>query len=177
MPFVGGGLIRALDCFLRKVGFMKAFVALALCLFSLTFVPQEKTKLEIGAKLSRKYIPKKVTEQIATHPSQFRPFIKRTIDGVEYIIAYDEKNREIKYIHTTDKNFRTASGLRVGSEIPLKREQLVVYPSWEIRAPKTSDGWYPVVGVDLPIGYDLVGAFKDDETKMVTIIGFSKGGN
>jgi hypothetical protein len=156
---------------------MKTFVALALCLFSFAFAPQEKIKLEVGAKLNRKYIPKKVTEQIATNPSQFCPFIKRTIDGVEYIIAYDEKNREIRYIHTTDNNFRTASGLRVGSEIPLKREQLVIYPSWEIRAPVTSDGWYPVVGDDLPIGYDLVAAFKDSETKMVTIIGFSKGGN
>ncbi len=49
---------------------MKALVALTLCLFSLAFVPQEKIKLEIGAKLSRKYIPKKVTEQIAIHTSQ-----------------------------------------------------------------------------------------------------------
>jgi hypothetical protein len=156
---------------------MKAFVALTLCLFSFAFVPQAKIKLEIGAKLNRKYIPKRVTEQIATHPSQLRPFIKRTVDGVEYIIAYDEKNREIRYIHTTDKSFRTVSGLQVGSETPLKREQLKVYPSWEIRAPRAADGWYPVVGVDLPIGYDLVGAFKDGETKMVTITGFSKGGN
>jgi len=156
---------------------MKAFVVLSLCLFSFAFVPQGKIKLEVGVKLNRKYIPKKATEQIATHPSQFRPFIKRTVDGVEYIIAYDEKNREIRYIHTTDKKFRTASGLRVGSEIPLKREQLEVYPSWEIRAPITSDGWCPVVGVDLPIGYNLVGAFKVGETKMVTITGFSKGSN
>lgn len=156
---------------------MKAFVVLALCLFSFASVPQGKIKLEVGAKLNRKYIPKKVTEYTATHPSQMRPFIKRTVDGVEYIIAYDEKSREIKYIHTTDKNFRTEGGLRVGSEIPLKREQLVVFPSWEIRAPITSGGWYPVVGDDLPIGYDVVGALKDGETKMVTIIGFSKGGN
>lgn len=156
---------------------MKAFVAVTLCLFSLAFVPQEKIKLEVGAKLNRKYIPKKVTDRIFTHPSQLRPFIERTIDGVKYIIAYDEKNREIRYIHTTDKNFRTASGLQVGSEIPLKRDQLQIYPGWEIRAPITSDGWFPVVGFDLPTGYDLVNAFKDAETKMVTIVGFSKGGN
>ena len=62
---------------------MKAFVALTLCLFIFAFMPQAKIKLEIGAKLNRKYIPKKVTEQIATHHSQFRRFIKRMVDGVK----------------------------------------------------------------------------------------------
>ena len=156
---------------------MRALAVLTLCLFGFAFVPQDNIKLEVGAKLNRKYLPKKVTEQIATHPSQLRPFIRRKIAGAEYLIAYDEKSREIRYIHTTDKNFRTAVGLKVGSEIPVRREQLTAYPSWEVRAPITSDGWYPVVGDDLPIGYDLVGSFKDGETKMVTIVGFSKGGN
>jgi hypothetical protein len=65
----------------------------------------------------------------------------------------------------------------VSSKIPLRREQLQDYPGWEIRAPITSDGWYPIVGNDLPTGLDFVRSFKDREVKMVTIIGFSKGGN
>jgi hypothetical protein len=156
---------------------MRALAVLTLCLFGFAFVPRDKIKLDVGAKLNRKYLPKKVNEQIATHPNQLRSFIRRKIAGVQYLIAYDEKSREIRYIHTTDKNFHTAGGLKVGSEIPLRQEQLTVHPSWEIRAPISSDGWYPVVGDNLPIGYDLVGSFKNGETKMVTIVGFSKGGN
>jgi hypothetical protein len=157
---------------------METFVALTLCLFALLMPPQATVKLEIGAKLNRRLLPERVKELTATHPSQLRPFIRQTISGVEFLIAYDVKTRKIKYIHTTDKNFRTADGLGVFSEIPLKREQLKVYPGWEIRAPITSDGWYPVAGVDLPhLGIDLAGSFKGDETRMVTIVGFSKGGN
>jgi hypothetical protein len=155
---------------------MKTLFALTICLFGLTAPLQAQIKLEIGAKLDRKYIPKEVSF-IATHPSQFRPFIKRKIDRVEYLIAYDEKTRRIKHIHTTDKDFHTADGLHMLSEIPLRQDQLLVYPSWEIRAPLTSDGWFPIVGGDLPMGFDLVGSFKGDETKMLTIVGFSKGGN
>nr|ART40730.1 L323 [uncultured bacterium] len=67
-------------------------------------------------------------------------------------------------------------GLRVLGKIPLKREQLQIISGWEIRAPATPDDWYPVVGYDLPIGFDLLGSFKDVEPKMVSIVGFSKGG-
>lgn len=113
-----------------------------------------------------------------THPGQTRPFIDPSIDGIKYIIAFDEKTREIKYIYTNDKNFRTANGLRVSSEIPLTRAQIEIIPYWEIRAPVTPDGWYPVVGHDLPmLGFDLDASFKGNETRMVSITGFSKGGN
>lgn len=103
---------------------MRISCASVLCLVVLLVAPQTAIKLEIGTKLNRKYIPKKATKLIATHPSQLRPFIERTIDGVKYVIAYDEKTREIKYIHTTDKKFRTVDGLRVLGELSLKREQL-----------------------------------------------------
>lgn len=156
---------------------MKICIALSLCLFSFVIPPQTGIKLEIGAKLSRKLLPKVVTEELMTHSGQTRPYIKRTIKDVEYLIAYDEKTREITYIHTSDKNFRTADGLRVMSEIPVKRDQLQAFPGWAIWAPMTSDGWYPVLEADVSTIPDFIGGFKDDETKMVTIAGFAKGGN
>ena len=108
---------------------MRALVILTQCLFSFAFVPQDDIKLEVGAKLNRKYLPKKVNVYIATHPSNFRPYIRRKIAGVEYLIAYDEKSRRITYIHTSDTKFHTAGGLKVGSQISLTRDQLIVYPS------------------------------------------------
>ncbi|HEY5839614.1 MAG TPA: hypothetical protein VIT19_11305 [Pyrinomonadaceae bacterium] len=157
---------------------MKTFALSTLLLAGLLAPPQRAIKLEIGAKLDRQYIPKKIAEEIVTSSAQTRPFIKQSVGGVEYIIAFDAKTREIKYLHTTDENFRSKNGLRVGSEIALTRQQLIVIPSWEIRAPITSDGWYPVVGWDIvPLDFDLVGSFKGNETRMVSIDGFSKGGN
>ena len=157
---------------------MKLFVSLVLLLIGFSFPPQPDIKLEIGAKLDPKYIPKKITQEIMTHPGQMRPFIERSVNRVKYTIAFDAKTREIKYINTDDPKFRTSNGLRVESEIALRREQLDVYPGWEIRAPATSDGWYPVVGVDLPLmGYEMLQNFKEGETKMLTISSFSKGDN
>jgi len=157
---------------------MKPLVILTLSLFALLLQPQPSVKLEIGAKLERKDLPKKITEEMMTHPAQTRPFIRRSIRGVEYKIAFDRKTREIKYIYTNDLKFRTKDGLRVLGEIPLTREQLDVIPYWEIRAPMTPDGWYPVVGDDSKLfGFDLTASFKGNEIRSVTILGFSKGGN
>jgi hypothetical protein len=156
---------------------MKVTASVMALLLVSGFAPQASFKLEVGAKLDRKYVPKKLTKQIMTHPGQMRPFIERSVEGVKYVIAFDSESREIKYINTRDPNFRTSDGLRVGSEMPVKRQQLDVYPGWEIRAPVTSDGWYPVVGTDLSIGFDLLGSFKESETKFVRIDSFSKGDN
>src|SRR5258706_16470688 len=110
----------------------------SLALFALLFVvvavpPRADIKLQVGAKLDRKYIPKKITDAILTHPGQTRPFIERSILGIKYLIAFDSATREIKYINTADSNFRTTNGLRVDAKIPLRRDQLQVIPYWEIR--------------------------------------------
>ena len=157
---------------------MKSLALFTVLLVGFAVPPQADIKLQVGAKLGRKYIPKKITQVILTHPAQTRPFIERSIGGIKYIIAFDSKTREIKYIETTDPNFRTANGLRVLGEIPLTRDQLQVIPYWEIRAPITPDGWYPVLAYDSQMfGFDLVGSFKGNETRALTIFGFSKGGN
>jgi len=157
---------------------MKMLASFAITLLLLAPSLQSDIKLEVGAKLPRKYVPRKITQQIATHPSQFRPYIHKTIADVDYLIAFDEKTREIHYIHTDDKDFRTVNGLRVGSAITFTREQLDIIPSWEIRAPATPDGWYPVVGMDLPmLGGDFVEKLKDGEPATMQIGSFSKGEN
>jgi len=157
---------------------MNLLISLALVLSLSAPVSQSDVKLEIGAKLNRKFIPRKISQMIATHPNQLRPFIKQTIDGVTYVIAFDEKTREIKYIHTDDKNFRTANGLRVGADLSVAKNELVSYLGWEIRAPVTPDGWYPVVGYDMPKVGGMSGVgLRDSDTATLTVVGFSKGGN
>ena len=162
---------------------MKVLFLTLVCLFAFNFVvlAQSNFKLEIGAELPRKYADKS-KGQMATHPSQFRPFIIKTVAKVRYTIAFEEKSRRIRFIHTVDKNFRTANGLRVGSKITVSKNELSVYPSWYIFAPETSDEWLPIVGSDLPIVLndkieDSLSNLKDGETKTVTVLGFIKGGN
>ncbi|MEW6730007.1 MAG: hypothetical protein AB1489_01600 [Acidobacteriota bacterium] len=157
---------------------MKLLIGLAFILSLLAPVSQSNPKLEIGVKLNRKDVPQKITETILTHPGQIRPFIKRTIDGVEYIIAFDHRTHKVKYIYTNDKKFRTNNGLQIGSQISVAKNQLISYPGWETRAPVTPDGWYPVVGYDLPrSGAMLKNNFSNSDTVSLTVIGFSKGGN
>lgn len=145
--------------------------------FNLSVVAQSDIKLEIGAKLPRKYISSE-PRTIAFNTNDSSPYTDVTINDVDYTIAYREKTRKIVYIHTTDKDFHTVNGLQVGLEIAVSYKQLDICPSWEIRAPATQDGWFPVVGIDLPhFGGDYVARFKDDEVFSVSIGGFSKGGN
>jgi hypothetical protein len=146
---------------------------------------QSSIKLEIGAKLKKRDFPKTSRKLYMTHPAQMRPYIEKNIDGVDYIIAYDEKSRVIKYITTNDEDFRTANGLRVGSYIEVSKEEVIAYPGWEIRAPQTSDGWYPIIGFVDEITISIDG--RDDKVNVegleanvkvkAEVIRFSKGGN
>lgn len=156
-------------------------LAVSLISFLLWFAPvqEREIKLEIGARLPIKYT-KKSNRMIFTHTNQMRPFIKREIKGVEYVIAFDEKNREIHYINTQDKDFVTSNGLRIGSVIDVKKEDFYIIPQIEIRAPKTPDGWEPVVGNDsesIEMKPNFVDKLRANEVVKVEIKGFSKGGN
>src|SRR5215471_9538785 len=150
--------------------------------FSLAATAPQKPeiKLEIGSVLSKTLIPKKQNNEWVTHPAQTRPYIERQIDGVKYVIAYKKESRRIVYIFTSDEHFKTNDGLNVGLQIDLTSEQISRYPGWEIRGPKTADGWYPVIGWD--IGLDLMNpvskeSFEPGKTVRMRIEGFSKGGN
>ena len=162
---------------------MKVLFLSLICLvvFANVAVAQSEIKLKIGAKLPREYV-KESQGQMATHPNQFRPFIRKTIADVNYIIAFDEENRKIRWIYTMDEDFCTAKGLCVGSKIKVTRDQLKIYPTWYIYAPITSDGWLPVVGSSLLDGFDensenSLSNLKNGEIRTVEISGFQKGGN
>jgi len=105
-------------------------------------------KLQLGWILPSKCIHSrnKVADKIKTGADKAAPFIDDWIDEVEYTIAYEEKTREITYINTSDSSFRTENGLKVGSCLRLKRDQIIVNSNWEIYGPITKDGWYPVIG-------------------------------
>ena len=156
----------------RLTLFLLCFIAFALQVFA-----QSDIKLEIGAKLPRKYISGKERLTL-TAAAQTRPFIEKTIGNVDYIIAFDEKTRKIKYIHTMDEDFRTSSRLKVDDEITFTREELEIFPYWEIRAPATPDGWFPVIASDMPMaGGDFIAKLKKGEKATMTVNGFSKGSN
>lgn len=139
-----------------------------------TAVAQCKLQLKIGAKISAKCLPNKdeALDRVATAPSQSRPFIKLKIAGVQYTVAFDEETRRIKYIHTSDRTFRTVNGLQAGSQIKVTQEQLTDgFGGWYTFAGQTPDGW------DVIVGTDLLNDWKKGEVRTLTIGGFKKGGN
>lgn len=162
------------------------FFVLIIFLFSSATLAQTEIKLQIGTKLSRKFIPRE-SEETKTeievqriNVNDFSPFVQRTINGVNYIIAYNEKTRKIEYTYTSDKNFVTENGLRVGTEFLATADQLTGCPSWHTYASETSDGWFPIV---LPVEADSSGfrwshslreKIRAGEAAQVEIIGFFK---
>jgi len=153
---------------------MKVLCSIVVCViaFASIGVAQSDIKLKVGAKLPRKYVLES-EGQMATHPSQFRPFIKKTIARVKYTIAFDQENRKILYIHTLDKAFRTANGLHVGSKIKVTRKQIRSFGGWYTFAGSTPDGWQ-IISAESEAS---LGGWKESERKTITIGGFSKGGN
>jgi hypothetical protein len=151
-----------------------------MALMPITFA-QANIKLKIGTKLPRKYLPKEDEQgkQIATHPSQFRPFIEKTVGQIKYLIAYDDKTYKIKYLETRDKRFKTGNGLQVGSKIEVTRDTLTIYGGWYIFAAPTPDGWRPIVGPELPMNENekSLREMAVGEKRTVTIWAFTKGGN
>ena len=145
---------------------------------------------EIGSRLPASMVPKNNRELFMTAPSQLRPCIRKTIDQVKYVIAYDEKTREVKYLYTDDQHFKSSRGRRVGDFIEVTGDKVLIFPGWEIRtSEEEKNGWQPLVGFDSkmtilkdgketelksePPPYSL----PADETFKIKIIGFVKGGN
>ncbi len=148
---------------------------------------QSDIKLDIGNKIEKKLLSDSTNNFILTNQSQFRPYIRINKESVEYTIAYDKDSFEIRYIHTIDKNFRTSKGLTINSKISLKKDEIIIYPCWEIRSTISDNGWYPVIGFDAPniiskkdtlIMNPLTNnSFIASDYGTFKIIGFSKGGN
>ena len=127
---------------------MKICILMTLILFAFDPSQTNEIKLEIGSVLPTTYVPQKNRNLYMTHSSQFRPYIERKVGGIKYIIAYEEETREIKYISTYDKRFKTSGGLMVGEYIDVQGDQVSSYPGWEIRGPDGEDGWRPLLGFD-----------------------------
>jgi hypothetical protein len=164
---------------------MKILFLFLVCFVALTPVAsaQSDINLQINAKLPQRYVPRRIKEAMVTGPNHTpaRPFIRRTVGGIEYYIAFQEKTRKIKYIQTHDKNFQTENGLRAGSEIIVTKDQLTIGPWWwYILAPATPDGWLPVL--DQLAGDEgnlrqLLGKLKEGEKATIKIVSFIKSGD
>jgi hypothetical protein len=159
---------------------MKSAVILTVFLLVSSHSRAQSIRLERGFVLTRKEIrqsgprqskgkPRPLTGLIATSPSQFDPYIRRKIDGIEYLIAYDSKTRKITFIHTIDKNFRTKDGLKLGDCVQYKEDQVHKIRGWYVYGPESDDGWRPVLGVDF-----LETERANGKPSCWTISGFSK---
>jgi hypothetical protein len=137
---------------------------------------------EIGMKLADKRIPESAHHNLCiTHSAQMDPCFEKVIRGVRYTIAFDARHR-VTYISTRDPAFRTEDGHRVGEVIEVQDDALEVILGWQIHAPKTRDGWRPIVGFDLGSGpsgrpeFDIRGYQpKLGGHGKAKILGFSKG--
>jgi hypothetical protein len=161
-------------------------------LFAVLFLAQAQSavelRLEIGTMVPKSLIRinPKPHELIMTAPAQMDRLLEYRAAGVKYILGYDEQSRKISYIYTDDRNFRTSSGLHVGSSIQITREQVRAFPGWLAFGPKTEDGWSPEIGfdsrlelVDIPTNYERLGTKFDDafaraQSISVIVHGFAK---
>ncbi len=160
---------------------MSGFARVAIMLLSTSSLAVSEQPPVIGAKFKKAWRSGDVATVCMTHPAQADPCVERVFDGLIYQVAYNAQTGRVSYLHTHDQNFRTSDGLRVGDPIPVSEETMGVLPGWEIRVLATHDGWWPVVGYDLPqikltdeTTLDL--AHKDERASgMAVIVGFSKG--
>ena len=168
---------------------MKLAIFFAIILLTFGVLQKPERPPEIGSKLSAIEVPKKNVRHFMTHSAQLRPYIKKQINDVEYLIAYDKKTLEVRYLYTDDADFKNAKGLKVGDYIEVKGREVVAYPGWEVRGPEDDNGWHPLIGYDSeltvlrgkidtklklpPSQYHL----PDGETENVRIMAFVKGGN
>lgn len=137
---------------------------------------QSDIKLELGAKLPRRYIDDDV-KYLVTAGAQTRPFVEITVSGVRYMIAFEEKSRRIKYIYTTDANFRSANGFKIGDEITVLYKDLNILGYFQIRAPADRKGWQPVIGFAEAFERHYLEDLEKAGRVTRTIGGFAKGSN
>jgi hypothetical protein len=158
---------------------MKIAICLSIFIFAngaITVSAQNDIKLEVNAKLPAKY-GKKSNRYIATAASQMFPFVEISIKKVNYLIAFDEHTRKIKYIYTSDKDFIDADGRKVGSEITLPWDKIDVLGYFQLRGPEDQNGWQPVVGYSEAFEGDFLERVKKAGQLTATIGGFAKGYN
>lgn len=121
----------------RFTGF--AFLLLPIAMFG---------QLDLGDRLTSVQLLKNSNLVCAATPSQTYPCaLDLTVSGVTFSsVGYDSKTKRVKYLVTSDAQFRTKEGLRVGDWIEVSEDQVTSYPGWRIYGPKTKDGWHIVLG-------------------------------
>ena len=136
----------------------------------------------VGAKFKKKWGAGKEATLCLTEPAQLDPCVEQGFDGIHYQVAYRERTHRVSYLFTSDERFRTADNLKVGDSVPVSQATVRGMPGWQIRAPVTRDGWWPIVGYDLPqiklndgTVLDLGHKEKLTSGGMAVILGFSKG--
>lgn len=148
----------------------------AIFIFNATFArAQSGVKLEVGAKVPRKYVGDG-SSLLATSASQLRPYIKKTIHKVDYLIAYEKGTRKISYIFTDD-DFRNSEGMRVGNEITVLWKQIEILGYFQLRGPAGKDGWQPVIGGFTAFEGDYLEKAETVGKITTRIEGFVKGYN
>jgi len=154
-------------------------VAFVLLLTSIVALSEQPPA--IGARFKKKWAAGKEAVLCLTEPAQLDLCVAQRFDGIDYQIAYREQTHRVSYLYTTDKNFRTADSLKVGDSVPVSQETVVGLPGWQIRAPVTRDGWWPIVGFDLPQVKLNDGTVLDITHKekpaggMAVVLGFARG--
>ena len=145
-------------------------------------------QLDLGDRLISTQIPKHGTTDCAATPSQTYPCVLGLeAGGVKFnAVGYDSKTKRVKYLMTSNAQFRTKEGLRVGDWIDVSEDQIVSISGWKIYGPKTKDGWHIVLGsallgetVQFQDGTVIVpSAPRSDPPRLgkVQIRGFEKGG-
>jgi hypothetical protein len=109
-------------------------------------------QLDLGDRLTSARIPKDSTFLVcAATPSQSYPCVQDLkVRGVKFsTVGYDSETKRVKYLVTSDAQFRTKEGLRVGDWIVVSEDQVISYSGWKIYGPKTKDGWHIVLGFAL----------------------------
>lgn len=161
---------------------MNRSVLAILALFVTSTTALSKGPPAIGSPFKKTWDVGQQRTLCMTHSAQLDPCVELQVEGIKYQIAYREQTHRVSYLRTSDQKFRTVDGLKVGDSIPVSSKALRAFPGWEIHAPRTPDGWSPIIGYDglritLEDGSVLDLTVHKENTAPVraVIIGFSKG--
>ena len=132
--------------------------------------------MEINSELPKKYA-KATNNLIATAAAQLFPFVELTIKNVTYQVAFDAHNRRIKSIFTSDEDFVDSNGMKVGHEITVKYEDILVYDHFQLRLKPAKNGWQAVLGGGFAVDRALIDRIKEDGRFTTKIESFAKGYN
>lgn len=122
---------------------------LALIFLAASILPLDcKITLEPRNELPRPCLSLKAVygSRIVIGKAVSAPFIVYEDRGVAYEVAYDEMDRRIRYIRTTDTSFQSSDGFSIGDEMELDVRKIRIEMGWEVYGPLTKDGWRPVFG-------------------------------